>query len=52
MSDLSLFHALCRLVLVLVRVVVRVLAVDLARVALTLNAVVVGVLRSDERAAG
>lgn len=47
-EHLSFFHSLCRLVLFLIRVVVRILAVDFAGVSLTFNAVVVGVLRTGE----
>lgn len=51
-AALSFFHALCWLVFIFVRVVVRVFAVQLARFALALNAVVVGFLRTDEGPAG
>lgn len=47
--DLSLFHALCRLVFFLIGIIVRFLAIQLARVALSFNAVVVWVLRTSRR---
>lgn len=49
-DNLSLFHALRRLVFILVRIVVRIF-VQFARLSFTLDAVVVGVLRADKRAA-
>lgn len=51
-AALSFFHALCRLVFIFIGVVVRFFAVQLARFALALNAVVVGFLRTDEGPAG
>lgn len=49
--DLSLFHTLCRLVFIFIGVIVRVFTIQFARVALTFNAVVVWVLRTNEGAA-
>lgn len=47
-NHLSFFHSLWRLVLFLIRVIVRIFAVYFAGVSFSFNAVVVGVLRTDE----
>lgn len=45
--DLSLFHSLCRLILVFIWVIVRIFTIQLTCITLTFNAVVVWVLRTN-----